>query len=446
MMIVTKLLKKIRNNWILLVLIILALLARFYFLDKFISVSGDLLLYADWGKMYWEYGGKNYYYVKDWYYAPPNYPPLINLYYAYAYKAFDYKYLFAELHNLIRVPPSVFIIYYYKYGYFINLKLFSIICDVLIGILIYKATSRLFKNKNTSLLAGSLYLFNPAAIILSSVWGQTDSVIALLSVLAFVLLLKKRFVLSSILFTIGLLFKPNWIIFIPIYILIYFINRPKIKSLVFSAIVLSVVLILASIPFSDNPISFYSWLFKDRILSTINASPHASISAFNFYTTFLQIDYHLSSFKVLGLPVKIIGQMIFLYIFLFCLKYVLSKKADAESIFKAVAVIGLGSFLFLPGMLERYFFPAIIPFAILAVKNKKLLLLYFTFTITLGLNVIWALFRRSNGNINDIFTDHNFLLIKIISICNVLGFIVMYKTLFADNLLKLSLWKKQVNI
>jgi hypothetical protein len=79
----------LKDNWQISILIIIALLIRFYFLDKFISVSGDLLLYADWGEKYWEYGSRNYYFIRNWYYAPPNYPPLINLYYAYAYKAFD---------------------------------------------------------------------------------------------------------------------------------------------------------------------------------------------------------------------------------------------------------------------------------------------------------------------------------------------------------------------
>src|SRR3989344_8195201 len=126
-----KIVQKLQQHRVIIVLLFAALIVRFYFLDKFTNVSGDLLLYADWGKMYWEYTSRNFYFVKDWYYAPPNYPPLVNLYYAYAYKAFDYKYLFAQLHNIIRFPPADFIIYYYKWGYFINLKILAIVCDLL---------------------------------------------------------------------------------------------------------------------------------------------------------------------------------------------------------------------------------------------------------------------------------------------------------------------------
>jgi hypothetical protein len=125
--------------------------------------------------------------------------------------------------------------------------------------------------------------------------------------------------------------------------------------------------------------------------------------------------------------------------------YLLRKKVEVTSIFKVIIFIGLGSFLFMPGMLERYFFPAVIPFAILAVKNKKLLLLYFTFALALGLNIVWALFRRKYGEINDIFTGNNFLLIKILSLHNIAGFILMSRLLFKDNLLKLNLWMKKMS-
>ncbi len=441
MTIIKKILQKIRRGWVFLLLVSLALFIRFYFLDKFIPVSGDLLLYADWGKMYWEYGSKSYYYIRQWYYAPPNYPPLINLYYAYSYKAFDYKYLIAELHNIIKFPPAVFIVYYYKFGYFINLKLLGIISDILIGFFIYKIVREISGNGKLALFAAGLSLFNPAAIILSSIWGQTDSVIALVSVVSFVLLSKKKYLLSSLLFTAGLLFKPNWIIFSPLYFYIFIIKHPKINSFVYSLIAVVILLVLVSLPFSNNPVLFYIWLIKERILPTLNASPHASISAFNFYTVFLQIDHHLSSYKVLGLPVKIIGQVIFIGIYLSGI-YLLRKKTDIENIFKVIILIGLGSFLFMPSMLERYFFPAVIPFAVLAVKNRKLLYLYLSFTLTLSLNIVWALFRRTNGYVNDIFSTNNFLLIKIISLHNIVGFILIYKILFTDNLLKLSLWKK----
>lgn len=443
--------KIIKNSWIIFLLAFLALLVRFYFLDKYTNVSGDLLLYADWGKYYWEYGSRSFYFIKNWYYAPPNYPPLVNLYYAYAYKAYDYKYLFAQLHNLIKFPPAAFIVYYYKWGYFINLKLLAVVCDILIGILIYIYVDKTFRKRNLAIIASSLYLFNPASIILSSIWGQTDSVIAYFSILSFILLFRKKFTLSASLFTAGILFKPNWIVFVPLYVLTYFLNRPKNKSIILSFISLIILLFAVSYPFSSNPVTFYSWLIKNRILTTIGASKVASVSAFNFFTTFLRIDYHQVSYKILGIGVGSIGQLIFSLIYLISLIWLISKflghkKIEILDIFKSIVLIGLGSFLFMPGILERYFFPAIIPFATLAVVNKKYLVLFLSLTLTFSLNIIWALFRRHFGVLDHVFTDNNFLLIKVISIYNLIGFYFLLRLILPDNLLKLSLWKKQASI
>jgi Gpi18-like mannosyltransferase len=437
-----QLLRKIKNNWIFLTVVLVSLIVRFYFLDKYLDVSGDLLLAADWGEKYWEYGSKNYYFVQNWYYAPPNYPPLINLYYAYAYKAFDYKYLFAQLHNVIKIPPAAFIIYYYKWGYLINLKLLGIACDVLGGILIYKLVLKLFKNKTSAIVSSSLYLLNPITIVLSSVWGQVDSVVALLGTASILLLLNKRYWWSPFIFAAGLLLKPNWILFAPLYVFIYLLGRPKWKNVITSLVSVIILLVILAFPFSDNPISFYIWFIKERIMTTIAACPHASVSAFNFYTTFLKIDCDLATYQVLGLPIKLFGQAIFSLIYLSGLYYLWKKKAKDENVLKVITLIGFGFFVFMPGMLERYFFPILIPLAVLTAGSKKTLLLYLSLTITFTVNVVWALFRRKYGVIDDFVTGNNFFLLKTISIYNMAGFVLMIWLLFKDNLLKLDLWKK----
>ncbi len=436
-----------KKYWQVLLILALAYSVRFYFFDKFINVSGDLLLYADWGEKYWEYGRKNFYFVKDWYYAPPNYPPLINLYYAYAYKVFDYKYLFAELHNLIKIPPAVFIVFYYKYGYYINLKILGIISDLLLGLLIYVTVYRLSKKTTSAAAACIFFLFNPIGIILSSVWGQTDSVIALLSLSSFILLTKKKFVLSTILMVLGLTFKPNWIIFIPLYVYIFIRNKPKAGILALSLISALFIIVVTSLPFSDNPFNFIAWLVNTRIIPTITNTPKLSVSAFNFYTIFYSIDYHLLSQKLAGVPVGYIGRVLFMLIYVQALAYLKKSELKDIDIYKVIISVGLGCFIFMPGMLERYFFPAIIPLVIIAsLRNRKILILYLTFTLTFSLNLIWALFRRKYGVINEMFVGSEYLLIRIISIHNVFGYFIMLSLIFEDNLLKLNWWRTIRNI
>ena len=138
--------------------------------------------------------------LQNWYYAPPNYPPIISLIYAYSYWLYDHKYVLAQIHNIVKFYPSEFIDYFYKNGYYLTLKLPSIIADLAIGIFIYRIILSITNSYKRSLFALSIYLFNPVSILLSSIWGQTDSLIAIIALLSFYLLAKKHFAASVILY------------------------------------------------------------------------------------------------------------------------------------------------------------------------------------------------------------------------------------------------------
>src|SRR3989304_4411079 len=126
-----------RRRIFLVALLLIGFFIRFYYADKFVKESGDLRLYADWGEKFWEYGSKNFYFVKEWYYAPPNYPPILSLIYAGSYWLFDHKYVLAQIHNATRLVPAVFIIYFYDHGYYLLLKLPGIMADLGLAYFIY---------------------------------------------------------------------------------------------------------------------------------------------------------------------------------------------------------------------------------------------------------------------------------------------------------------------
>ena len=60
----------------------------------------------------------------------------------------------------------------------ILLKLPAMICDLLIGYVIYLIAKKYTKYQN-ALLFSALYMFNPSVIINSATWGQVDSVFTL---------------------------------------------------------------------------------------------------------------------------------------------------------------------------------------------------------------------------------------------------------------------------
>jgi hypothetical protein len=77
----------------------LGFLLRVYFISFWTQINGDLLLYMDWGERFWELGARQFYFENMWYYAPPNYPPIISLLYAFAYWLFERRYVLAQIHN-----------------------------------------------------------------------------------------------------------------------------------------------------------------------------------------------------------------------------------------------------------------------------------------------------------------------------------------------------------
>src|SRR3972149_5570060 len=274
--------------------LLLGFLIRVLLAKYFIKEGGDIRLYADWAQKYWEYGPKDFYTYPQWYYAPPNYPPLLSLIYAGAYYLFDHKYYLAQLHNIIKIPPAFFIIYFYEHGLFLLLKLPGILADLGIAVTIYQVVKYLSSNLKKAFTASAFYLFNPVSIFLSGVWGQTDSLVSLFGLLSFIALWSGRLWLSFPLIFLSFYIKPNWGIFIPLYIFLFILKKPQIKQAISGVLISGALFVLATLPFAGgNLISFSKWLWSERLLPTATIAHKASVSAFNFHTILFTIDKHL---------------------------------------------------------------------------------------------------------------------------------------------------------
>ena len=101
----------------------------------------------------------------------------------------------AKLSNWLSIPSVIL----YKFP--------AIISDILSGWLIYLIVRKI-KNKKWGLIAASFYVFNPAILANSSLWGQVDSLTALFSLLAIYLVDINPF-LSAFFLSFGTLVKPQ---------------------------------------------------------------------------------------------------------------------------------------------------------------------------------------------------------------------------------------------
>ncbi len=420
---------KLKKYLVLVLLFLLGFLLRVYFVDK--VVVGDLLSFGEWGETVVKRGPTNFYFGDHvWYYSAPNYLPLSQIFFGGAFWLFDHKYVLAQLHNLVRFPPAAFIIYFYQWGYILLLKLPSILADLGLGILVYKLIQDFTGDVRKAAIGMALFVLNPITIFISGGWGQTDSLVTLFGFLSFVLLVKKKFVLSSIFLFISLYQKPGWAIFVPFFIFLMFLVRPKIKSIILGLVLTFTAFVLVTKPFSDGNIFSYTYkLVTVRTIQPLRVIGKASVSAFNFQTIFFKIDRDFPSATLLGVRSRDIGILAYLFINLYVFSYVKKVKNFLWGVVFGLFVIGLGSFLFLANMLERYFFPGLAPLVVIMMVAPKTFVKGVLLNIILFANIIWAFYRRGSDEIDHPFTGNNFLLIRVLSLVNVVSFVLIIRKL-----------------
>ena len=133
-------------------------------------------------------------------------------------------------------------------------KLPGLISDLGTGWIIYLFSRRL---KRRSLVPTLLYLFNPAVIYTSSVWGQIEPINIFFLVLSlyFGTEKKPRYLYYSLIsFTFSALIKQTALWFLPFYLILWFKNS-KIKE-IFVGLVYSLIIFFVSyLPFGLQPLS-----------------------------------------------------------------------------------------------------------------------------------------------------------------------------------------------
>lgn len=276
--------------------------------------------------------------------------------------------------------------------YVLLLKLPSIITDVLSGYMIYKVSKTRVSTEIGIILAAA-YVFNPAVLINSTIWGQVDSFFTLIIILALYFLSEEKIIFSTIFFVLAVLMKPQGIIFLPILLFAYIKGR-DIKSVVKSVISGIITALVVILPFSMT--QGIMWIFK-LYIRELSEYPYATNNAFNFYAL-IGANHTSESSTLFIFNYHVLGMLAIVLVTIFS-GYIYIKGKDKSAIFIATLVEVVGVFNFSVGMHERYMFTAI-AISILAYiyyKDKRLLILAALFTLTIYINTHDALFQQFNG-------------------------------------------------
>lgn len=287
---------------------------------------------------------------------------------------------------------------YYSVPHLILLKLPSIISDMGCGWLIWREAGKKCSPKQAVLLCAA-YLFNPAVILNSSVWGQVDSLFTFALVCLCLSLVHKQLVPAYVSFFFALLIKPQALFLAPVLlaamieelILKDFSVTRLLRSLAYGIIVLCSAALLCA-PFGLNQV----W---DQYFNTISSYPYAAVNAYNFWglagqnwisqaNTFMGLPYYVYGFGAIAAAIPVMFH------------YSLKHRKDSEKYPLLAAFLIITIFVFSVRMHERYLYPAmlLLLLAFLYKPSRKLYYCYAGFSLLHFYNTADVLFFYDPGN------------------------------------------------
>jgi Gpi18-like mannosyltransferase len=267
--------------------------------------------------------------------------------------------------------------------FLILLKSPAILADIISSAIIFQ----LSKKKLGVVIAATLsllYVFNPAIICNSTVYGQIDSFFTLFVLLTLVFVYKDKLGIASIIFVLAVLIKPQALIFTPIGIYAL-IQKRSLKTAGLSLLYMTLAFIIIIFPFSIKQNLF--WIFE-LYSKTLSSYPFAAVNAFNLFAFFggnganVNETFFIFSYKVWGgiFTVALVAYLTLLY-------FVSTHKSKP---FFIAMFVTAAFFVLSHKMHERYIFP-VIALAIMSyiyTNDKRLLFLFAGFSITAFLNQV----------------------------------------------------------
>lgn len=271
------------------------------------------------------------------------------------------------------------------------LKTPAIICDFWIAAMLYNSFSAL-KTKRFAVL---LWLFNPAVILNSAVWGQVDSVYTAFVVFMLISLAKRKHLTAYITFALAIMLKPQSLFYAPVLLFalieecIYpaFDGKILIKRLGY--VIASVcVAVLLSLPFGlDEVISQY--------FRTLDSYNYASVNAYNLWTALGMNWAHLSD------TVSALGTL-FIILTVIASGVIFFRIKTRARYFLTSGFICLSVFMLSAKMHERYAYPVLALFlfgALMLEDNRRALWSFLLVTLIQTLNCALVLFGRGGSAI-----------------------------------------------
>ena len=295
-------------------------------------------------------------------------------------------------------------------------KLPAILADLVTGFLIYKIVKK-HKSERWGLIGAGLYLFNPAILANSTLWGQVDSLTALFALLAVYLASVTPWA-SGIVAMMGFLVKPQVALVAPVILFVALKNKWRFKKYLSFAFLAFIFFIVLFLPFAGNQ-NVLLFAFQ-RLTLTLGQYPYASVNAFNAWALggmWAPDNWFIGLFGYL--LIGLLTSVVFWKVW---------KKDGGQYLLMAVTF--LAGFMFQTRMHERHLLPSLAPLLISATLVPDLFLPYMLYAVTYILNLRYAQVWITE-NFKNIFTTDQIKLIVLVNLTSLV--FVLYKVWFKSH-------------
>ena len=327
----------------------------------------DMNCFIGWSNAVFEHGVSNFYTLDMFHDYPPGYMYVL--------------YVIGAIEKLFGFSGGV---------QYVLIKLPAIICDLISGYVIYKVAKKKFSDGVSAIIA-AIYVFNPAVILNSSIWGQVDSVYTMFALLMIYFITEKKMIYSYFMFALCLFIKPQAFIFTPVLIggIIEnvfrdnFTKEKLLKNLGLGLCAIALIFVLA-LPFGFGNV-------VEQYKITLESYPHLSVNAFNIYSAVGQNWGELTPFA------SFISYVLLAAISVYAV-YIIVKSRHESKYYFAGALLAFLTYMLSVKMHERYAFPAmaLLLLALISSVQFKGYILYALVTASQIFNSAWALFLYSS--------------------------------------------------
>lgn len=372
--------------------------------------SGDVKNHVAWVNSLTSFGALNFYEREISGYYTPNYPPLTVFLFLLSEGIYQgIIFLTNWANTIVNMFPSQLVYFVHwenvRYAFY---KIFPILGNLLIFAGIYKLLILDKLNHGKSFLIATIFLFNPAVIYVSAVWGQVDFLPLVFIIFAIYFFFKDKVYISSLCLVFALLTKQTAVIFLPIFLFLIF-NKYGFKAVIKNILLIVLIFYISFLPFHQFSIV---WPFQFYLLSFDSVAKTVGENVFNFWGAIFEFTNPSDESLFLVLTYRQWGILLFTLFMVYPTYLFLKKDKSLKNILIFLSVVSLSYFFFFTRLHERHLAPAILFLSTILYWNKKFWIPLIFITVLYMLN----LYSGSPQPNIEIFNEaiKNNLLIKVL--------------------------------